>query len=64
MRRFIVKILVFIARKIDFITLQAETFNYFEKVIPKHALYIYELRINMLKSKEQIKNFQPDDEWE
>lgn len=64
MREIIVKILVFIARKIDFTTLQVETFNYFEKVNPKHAIYIYELRTSMLKTKEQIKHFQLDDEWE
>lgn len=64
MRRIIVKILVFIARKIDFTTLQVSTLNYFDKHDPIHAKKVYELRACELKIKEQMKNRQIDDEWD
>ena len=65
MRRIIVKILVFIARKIDFTTLQVSTLNYFDKYDPVQAKKIYELRACELKMKEQMKNRQVDtDEWD
>lgn len=64
MRRFIVKILVFIAIKIDFTTLQVSTLNYFDKHDPIYAKKVYELRACELKIKEQMKNRQIDDEWD
>lgn len=65
MRRVIVKILVFIATKIDFTTLQVSTLNYFDKHEPVHAKKVYELRACEIKIKEQMKNRQADnDEWD
>lgn len=63
MRRIIIKLLLSIAMKIDFATLQVEILNYFEKNNPKRAIHIYKLRACMLEEKEKIKNFKPDKEW-
>ena len=64
MREVIVKIIVFIAIKIDFTTLQVSTLNYFDKHDPIHAKKVYELRACELKIKEQMKNRQIDNEWD
>lgn len=62
MKRFLVRIFFEMAKRLDFTYLQVLTMNHFDKVSPDIAKDVYEIRVIMLKNKEDMRKFRENHE--